>query len=495
MSNALTESDMPSECDELDVVNADSLIEKICVETDIPALGDSISEIVQLSSSDEASMQKLADLIISDVALTKKILNLSNSAVFRSSTSQEVTSITVAIQLLGLDTVKTCALAVILIDAISGKQAQYVRIELSRALMASVASRELAKTSHFKNAEEVTIVALFKNIGRLLIAAYDPKLYKEIMAQIREGRHSANQASLQVLGFSFDTLAEHAMKSWQIPDSIIKAMKFMPAKVLPQPKTRLEWMQQAAAFSESIATHIFEKDEAEEQASADNLVKCFGKTFNVSHEKLGNLIECATEAGSLFGQNNLCASRGFADADHMRYPSGKPFDAHERLAEGVKGVETLISGSYEFNALIQLVVKTIHTSLGTRFATLCLRDAKTNQYQARSSLGDNSANYQKNFVFPAAQTNDLFNLAMRNNIDLLISDTSVEKVRKLIPRWHARLLPDTRSLIILPLVIDGNPIGLFYFDSKEAAPEGVSSEEMKLLRSLKNQVLTILSSK
>lgn len=490
MSNAAKESDMPPECGGPGGIDVDSLIEKICVETVIPALRDSISEIVQLSSSGEGSMQKLADLIISDVALTKKILNLANSAVFRSSAGQGVTSISVAIQLLGMDTIKTCALAVILVDAISGKQAQYVRIELSRALMASVAGRELAKTSHFKNAEEVTIVALFKNIGRLLVAAYDYKLYKEIMVQMREGRHSANQASLQVLGFSFDKLAEYAMRNWQIPDSIIQAMKFLPTKVLTQPKTRLEWMQQAAVFSESIATHVFEKDETDMQASVDNLVKRFGKVFDVSHSQLGDLVERATEAGAIFG---LSVPNSHAEDDHNCYPSGKPFDAHERLVEGVKQVKALVAESYELNALIQLVVKTIHSALGTRFTTLCLRNVKTNQYQARSSSGNNSASYQTNFIFSTSQNDDLFSLAMRNNIDLLISDTSSEKVNKLIPRWHARLLPDARSLIILPLVIENNPIGLFYFDSKEPAPEGISSEEMKLLKVLKNQVLTVLS--
>lgn len=498
MSTVLTKPDSVAESDAPDGADdtaANKLIEKICTETDIPALGDSISEIVRLSSSNEGSMQKLADLIISNVALTKKILNLSNSAVFCSSTGQEVTSITVAIQLLGLDTIKTCALAVILVDAMSDKQAPYVRIELSRALMASIAGRELAATSQFKNTEEVTIVALFKNIGRLLIAAYDPKIYKEIMVQVREGGHSASQASLQVLGFSFDALAEHAMKSWQIPDSIIKAMKFMPARVLTQPRTRLEWMQQAAEFSESITTHVFEVDDSNTKASTDHLEKRFGQSLNISREKLGTLIDHTREASSLLGGDSLQALREIVDAEHKCYPSGKPYDAHDRLTEGVKNIEALISGSYEINELIQLIIKTIHTSLGAYFTTLCLRNAKTNQYQARAVLGENSANLQQGFIFSAAKADDLFNLAMQKNIDLLIADITAEKMQTLIPRWHTRLLPDTKSLIILPLVIGDNPIGLLYWDSKETAPEGVSSEEMQLIRTLKSHVLTALGGK
>lgn len=476
-------------------LDTDSLIEKICAETDIPALGDSISEIVRLILSNEGSVQKLADLIISNVALTKKILNLSNSAVFRTAASQEVTSITVAIQLLGLETIKTCALAIILVDALSDKQVPYVRIELSRALMASVAGRELAKNSQFKNVEEITIVALFKNIGRLLIAAYDAKLYKEIMVLIREGGCSASKASLQVLGFSFDALARRAMKSWQIPESIIQAMQFIPAKVLTQPKSRIEWMQQAAELSESVTTHIFEADTSNEKASADHLVKRFGQSLNINQEKLDTLIEQTTEASVLLGEDDLHTLRSMIVAEHKRYPSGKPYNAHARLAEGVKNVEALIASSCDIGQLIQLVIKVIHYSLGVRFTTMCLINAKTNQCHARSSLGKDALHYQQGFIFPVASADDLFNLAMQKNIDLLIPDLSDKKIQPLIPRWYARLMPDANSLAVLPLVIDGKPVGLLYFDSHTVAPEGLSSAEMHLLRTLKQLVMTVMNSK
>ena len=110
---------------------------------------------------------QLANLILADVALTQKILRLANTVTFRGTSNQVVTSISRAVQLLGLDTVKGCALAMILVDRMPGKHSRFVRKELMYALTASLISHKLAKQSCFPNAEEVAIAALFKNMGRL----------------------------------------------------------------------------------------------------------------------------------------------------------------------------------------------------------------------------------------------------------------------------------------------------------------------------------------
>ncbi|MDH5480655.1 MAG: HDOD domain-containing protein, partial [Nitrosomonas sp.] len=238
----------------------DKLLEALHNDPDLPALGSSISRIVQLSSSDEESIRKLAYYVLSDVSLTQKILRLSNSVSFRASSNKIVTSITKAIFLLGFNTVKTCALALLLVEGMSGKKAESVRIELIQALAASMVGRELAKHSYFQDAEEIAVAALFKNIGRVLLAAYNNDLYQEMMALIKKGSHTPAQASMQVLNFSLDRFAEVILEEWEIPPSIIQALKVTPGP-LRAPKSRQEWMQQAAELSCSAVPLIFPIDE------------------------------------------------------------------------------------------------------------------------------------------------------------------------------------------------------------------------------------------
>jgi hypothetical protein len=180
----------------------------------------------------------------------------------------------------------------------------------------------------------------------------------------------------------------------------------------------------------------------------------------------------------------------------QRHPSGKPVNARELLLAGVQDVtEMMASGKCAVNDLVLLVLETLYRSLGFRFATVCLKDIKSNQYRARITLGEKNAERQAGFVFPAAHARDLFHLAMEKDADLLISDATDTKIRDLIPEWHRSLLPDARSFIVLPLVVHQKPLGLFYADRAQAATEGMPADETALIRTLKRQVLTVLHSR
>jgi len=500
-------------------------------DPDLPALGSSISRIVQLSSSDDESIRQLAFFVLSDISLTQKILRLSNSVACKSASSDDkaITSITKAIFLLGFNSVKACALTMMLVDGMSGKHAEYVRTELTHALAASVVSRELIKTSHFGDSEEIVVVALFKNLGRLLLAAYDHGVYREMMDLIQQGTHTSGQAYVQVLGFNLDTFTETVLEEWNIPISIIQALKNRYMGVLNVPRHKQEWMQQAAEFSEKITPLILGNADLGDSELKDALLKRFGKALNLDKAKLNQLITDTAEetrvllmsANLIVVDNNQKISSDMAHTEFnisieedllseliladeeidgipitQRYPSGKPYNASILLLSGVQdAIEVMSSGDYKLDGLIALVLETYFRSLGFRFITLCLRDTTINQYVARNSLGEHSLEYQKAFSFPAILSIDLFHLAMEKNVDLLISDALKPNIRKLIPQWHKDLLPDARSFIVLPLVINKSPIGFFYADRQLDAPEGVTSEETRLIKTLKGQVLTALNSK
>src|SRR3954466_6255485 len=141
-----------------------TLLQKVCGDDDMFALGSSVARVVQLASSDDQGTHDLAYYVLSDVALTQRILRLSNTATYRTASGTSVTTISRAISLLGFDNVKTTALAMLLVDALSNnKTAQSVRVELEAALCASLVGRELARHSPYQGGEEASIGALFKN--------------------------------------------------------------------------------------------------------------------------------------------------------------------------------------------------------------------------------------------------------------------------------------------------------------------------------------------
>ncbi|MCE7914680.1 MAG: HDOD domain-containing protein [Nitrosomonas sp. PRO4] len=491
----------------------DRLIDMISTNPDLPTLGSSLSNIVQLSSSEEQSTNELTNLILADVALTQKIIRLANSVTFRGTSNQIVTNISRAIQLLGLNTIKACALGMILVDKMPGKHTQYVKKELMFSLTASLIGRQLAKRSSFPNAEEVAIAALFRNMGRLLLAAFDHNLYRETMELVKQRTHSPTQASLKTIGCSFDTLTEIAMQKWLIPEFIINAMKLLSPKTLTPPKNRQDWMRQATEFSESSAHLICNPEESKEQSIDQTLIKRFGNALNIDQEKLDKLIVRASEEMRVFssyvnlqpsadkktksdestGENDNDSIIEHSNSSATCHASGKPYNAIDQLMAGMSEINTFkATENYKANELLSLVLKILYQSLGFNFATICLKDIKTHQYRARQSLGNNHAHLQRHFAF-SDTTSDLFSLSIKKNTDLSISDTNVTKVKSMLPNWHLQLLPHTQSFVILPLVVNNKAIGVYYFDRQHTAPEGISPEEMKIIKILKNQALAALN--
>ena len=494
----------------------DQLIDMIQNDPEMPTLGSSIQKVTELTTTGDESLEKLTNVILTDPSLTLEVLRLANSIVYRAS-SQNVTSISNAIQLLGLDAVRACALALILVDGMPRRHAEAVRGELTIALSASLVARNLAKRSMFPNAEEAAVVALLKNMGRLILAAFDDQLYRETIELASEKGYTETKASLENLGCSFDWITEFALRSWHIPDPIIQAMKLFSSGTLKSPKSRSEWMQQVAEFSKSATPMMLQPDSSQTSAVAKTLLKRFGNSLNLDEAKLRAIVSESTKQLRMVSsltdqklQQRNCETDQPETIDDVAvdtattvgnvesrtnqaqtvHDSGKPTDAMDRLLDGVQEVSDLIaSRHYNVNTLLMLVLETLYRSLGFRFVTICVRDARNAQFRARNSVGANQLEIQRGFVFPDDCASDLFSMALSRNVDLVISDATAPKIHNALPAWHKRLLPDTKSLMILPLTLSDKPFGLIYADRTEIALKAITDDEMKLIKTLKANVL------
>ncbi|MEH6433753.1 HDOD domain-containing protein [Massilia sp. DD77] len=493
-----------------------ALMHKVCGDEEMFALGASVARVVEMASSDDQGTHDLAYYVVSDMALTQRILRLSNTVQYRTASGTPVTTISRAISLLGFDNVKATALAMLLVDALdSGEHAGSVRVELEAALCASLVGREMARHSFYQGAEEAAICALFKNLGPLLVACHEHDRYREIAALTAGGKHTAGQASQLILGCSYDALSEAVLAEWKIPDVIVRAQAALPPTAVRVAANRGEWMRQVAAFGLDMARLMARSHEPADTLEAHTLLLRYGQAldldkarmdamFSAVQEGMNALLQSMnmepapkTEPEAASGLPNVLLlatlDAGEEDQDGV-HPSGKPKNARELLLAGVQDVTQLrASGEGKVNDVILAVLETLYGALGFRFACVCLKDARAGQYRARVSLGEEGARLQAGFAFPAAAGRDLFHLAMENDADLMISDAGSPKIRDLLPAWHKELLPDAKSFIVLPLVVGKAQLGLFYADRTNTAPEGVPPDETSLIKALKGQVLAALA--
>ncbi|MCA1245619.1 HDOD domain-containing protein [Massilia sp. MS-15] len=493
-----------------------ALMHKVCGDQEMFALGASIARVVEMASSEDHGTHDLAYYVVSDPALTQRILRLSNTIQYRTVGGTPVTTISRAISLLGFDNVRTTALAMLLVDALdSSEHAGSVRLELEAALCASLVGRELARNSAFQGAEEAAICALFKNLGPLLVASHEHERYREIGALVAAGKHTVGQASQMILGCSYETLAQAVLTEWKLPDQIVRAQASLGPGPVRVAASRGEWMRQVAAFSLDLARLLARTHEPSGSPEALALQARYGEALELDRIRMDALMAAVQDSmrGLLESMEMQPApksapqdpGRGLPnvlllatldageDEQEGSYPSGKPKNARDLLLAGVQDVTQLRASGSKVNDVVLAVLETLHGALGFRFATVCLKDARSGKYRARLALGADSARLQAGFAFPVLPTRDLFHLAMENNADLMISDATSPKIRDLLPEWHRDLLPDARSFIVLPLVVGKVQLGLFYGDRTTDAPEGVPPDETALIKALKGQVLAALA--
>jgi HD-like signal output (HDOD) protein len=493
-----------------------ALMQKVCGDEDMFALGSSVARVIQMADSDAHGTHDLAYYVLSDVALTQRILRLANTVQYRVAAGTAVTTVSRAISLLGFDNVKTTALGMLLVDALGNSHATAVRVELEAALCASLVGREMARHSFYQGAEEASIGALFKNLAPLLVASHEHERYREIAALVAAGKHTVGQASQLILGCSYDALSEAVLAEWNIPDVIVRAQSALPSGTLKVAANRGEWMRQVASFGLEVARLLARPGDPAGTPEAKALLARYGGALNIDATQLDELFQMVQQGmDALLKSMNMTPAPKLApepdggglpnvlmlatldageDQEGSCHPSGKPKNARELLLAGVQDVTQMrASGQGKVNEVILAVLETLYRSMGFRCATVCLKDPRAGQYRARVSFGENEARVQAGFAFPTASSRDIFHLAMENNADLMIEDATSTKIRDLLPAWHRQLLPDAQSFIVLPLVVGKVQLGLFYGDRVRTAPEGVPPDETSLIKALKGQVLAALA--
>ncbi len=492
-----------------------TLLQKVCGNEDMFTLGASVARVVQMASSEDQGTHDLAHYVLSDPALTQRILRLSNTVQYRTASGTAVTTISRAMSLLGFDNVKTTALGMLLVDALSSSaHAGSVKTELEASLLASLAGREMARRAPFGRAEEAAIGALFKNLGPLLIASHEHERYREIGQLMASGKHLPGQASQMILGCTYDALSEAVLTEWKIPEVIVRSTQSLPPGPLKPAGNKSDWMRQVANFSHDVSKLLAKTKNPAGSKEAGALITRYGLALNINEEDLAGIFGAVRDELHTLMKSMDMAVQDVPEEVHDGMPdvlllatmdagepepdgfhnSGKPLNARELLLAGVQDVTQMrASGQAKVNELILAVLETLYRSMGFRFATVCLKDVRSGQYRARVAFGEKHVERQPHFCFPLAPSRDLFHLSMENDADLMIADATSTKIRDLLPAWHRTLLPDARSFIVLPLVVGKVQLGLFYADRVRPAPEGVPPDETSLIKALKSQVLVALT--
>ena len=264
---------------------------------DFPALSKLFAEAMSISADEDASSQRLANLVLRDYSLTVKVIRTANTLHYNR-TGKPIRSATHAMLLLGVRTVRDLATSLILFEHFHKKSPGLKELMLLSMLSATQA-RELAARLGLPEPEEAHLCAMFRNLGEVLVAAHFPGDYARILQKVRDqlktplepnvaaaDASTMRSAAAGILGFTFEELGTAVARHWGMPESVTEAMWATgPSASRP--------LIGVVTFSHELTTAIYRDEVTRGPMRVADAVRLHGPALGVDQETVAEVIEGA----------------------------------------------------------------------------------------------------------------------------------------------------------------------------------------------------------
>lgn len=456
------------------------LMKRMSEKGDFPAFSKSVQHLDEILHDEDKNIAAIASAILNDFTLTQKVIRLANSAMY-SGMGGEITTITQAAVVLGLDAIAHIALSIRFIDTLSTAtpDSAVAREELAKAILAGEVTRNIVTKSTLVNGEEAVVCALLHHLGRLLLVFYFPEEWSQIQKIARSGQASHNSAALEVIGVTIDEISQEIARNWRLPKKISNSMASSATFDETSLPGSADWLKVMANFAEGVASMLANNSSRDD---LNNLVSHYSESLLIPSEDIMDSIDLV-----------LRMAPEFVAKSESGKTVGKPNDSRERLAASVQDFSAALTQGIDFNSALSMVLETIYASMGFNRVVTFFRDA--GMFKAKVGFGNRMPEVLPALIFPEAYATDVFHLLLTNKADVFIQDITSSKAASSIPAWLREALPDVDAFILLPLVFNGRAVGLIYADWQTGATGMVEPSELSFMGTLRDCLMKALAKK
>ena len=190
----------------------------------MPGFSTTVTKVLEICNRPATSSHDLNRVISLDPVLTGRVLKLINSAYY--ALGQEVTSMTYAIILLGLNTVKNLALGTAIIESIGGvdtTQSLSMDDFWVHSLSVGVISRSLAHQQGIpaEEQEEYFVAGLLHDLGKIPISHCHPEEYRLTVETAEEEHRMLYEAEKGSLGVDHCTVGGWIADKWHLQRDLL----------------------------------------------------------------------------------------------------------------------------------------------------------------------------------------------------------------------------------------------------------------------------------
>ncbi len=195
--------------------------------SDLATLPVVANNVIQITNNPKSSALEVAKAISQDAALTSRILKMANSAMY--GFPQKITTINHAIVILGFANIRNLVLAASIYDmfAPNGQPQLFDRVGFwEHSLACGITSKLLAKRLGIKNIEEAFIWGLLHDLGKIVLDTYFHTDFAGVIKLVEEKNILIRDAEMEVLGYDHAEVGGIVAGNWNLPQTLIKVIRF-----------------------------------------------------------------------------------------------------------------------------------------------------------------------------------------------------------------------------------------------------------------------------
>ena len=258
----------------------DKTIELVNSVKDIHAMPSVIVKALNIMKKPTASMKELGDIVMYDQSLTIKILALVNSAYY--GFSQQISSINIALSLLGMTKIKNIIVAVAMKPMMSNQGDK----ELWKHSMRVAAGCEyIANLTKAMDSDEAFISGFVHDVGKIVLHMSDEKKYARVIKAVEEG-NDIIESERKVFDSDHVKTGSLLAKRWQLPILLANIISYHHAPAL----SSIPVPCNLVCFIDKLVQDVY---------NPDAIDKDFAKTLGIDFEDFDELRKVVLQKAEL----------------------------------------------------------------------------------------------------------------------------------------------------------------------------------------------------
>src|SRR5208283_74611 len=168
------------------------------------------------------------------------------------------------------------------------------------------------------------------------------------------------------------------------------------------------------------------------------------------------------------------------------------------FTKGIQDINSSILSNFTLNDIVRIVLETMYRGMqlsGQAKALFLLKDPKLPVMSVRFGFGSRIEELKKWFKISLDDPSDIFNISIVKEHDLVIKNIESPDIKKLLPEWFKSKVFARIFFVLLPIIINKKPLGIFYVEGDREDFQKVSAVHLNYLKILRDQTVVAIRQK